>query len=862
MRKIISRATFSFLWTFISVVILTSFSSVDSAKAQTFTRTCTGDEAASARRVSDEQLTRFRRTDTMIFNNVPDGAVIAFSTRRVSGGRPSGLRFSSSGTQTFSPTSFNTGIIPIGASRSTTINVGDDGSTGVDNGSVRLNIAAVTNGTSTPAAIRQRWTAICTPPDIAIRSLETGSAVDVADGGTDNHGSEPAATSKTVEYVITNTLGGTLSIDGPIVITRLSNVTSAVVSTPPGVTSLALGETTSFFVTYTPTAAGPFSFDITVPNTDFAEGSYNIEAAGTASGVAEIDISSSQSGAVADGGTDAQGTQEVGVPVTTTYTVTNTGTDTLTLGGTPTSGNRFNVDDSIVITAPTALVLAPGEFATFDVTYTPTSAGPFSFDLDVLSNDVDEATYDIGVAGSSNAPPSVVLTGPTGPQSGPFTVTATFSEAVTGVEISDFVIGNGVASSLVMVSPNVYTIVVTPTVPGSAVSVALPANIATDADAAQNEASNVLNITGGALTEPERDEIRDVVVTQEVRNIKAQIAENQRAVRDARARYIAGQRCRVLEERDTEDGQLVNLDLEAECRTDEVSRSNTPLSFDGSLQATQDSSNFVGSFFGQTGSFDWQRRRLVYGDFDLTRHEDGDVTASFDGRVAWERLVRNDVLLGYYIGANVSQTNIEGNFSGTHLGYGLSAGAYFVDQLEENLFWDGFVALGFGRNDLDLGNGLVDVGGDYDTRSFQIGFAVSGAKQYDSFELRPELSIAYGYSDIGTVDLGVASTSSSLGDVIFAGNVSLGTLSFKPEFIFPGTTTSEMFDDSEFSVMPNLTCEYVDATTSRSDCGGGLELEWSASSNDGLREFSAKIGRQVIGQSTRNVLGLQFQSEF
>jgi hypothetical protein len=986
-RTTASKAAMNGLWTVICVALLSLISSINPAQAQTFTRTCTGDEAATARRVTDQQLTRFRRTDTMIFNNVPDGAVIAFSTRRVSGGRPSGLRYSSSGTQAFAPRSFTSGIIGIGASRSTTINVGDDGSTGVDNGSVRLNIAAVTNGTSTPAAIRQRWTAICTPPDIAIRSLETGSARDVADGGTDAHGSEPAATSKTVEYVITNTLGGTLTIDGPIVISGLSNVTSAVVSTPPSDTRLTAGETTSFFVTYTPTAAGPFSFDITVPNTDFAEGSYNIEASGTATGAAEIDISSSQggavadggtdtqtgvtagtpvtvtytinntgtdalslpstptitglsnitgtpviggftpttvapggsttftvtytpatagsfgfdiavpnddadegpyniaasgtatgglaapgdaeieisssqSGAVADGGTDTQGPQPAGVPVTTTYTVTNSGTDTLTLGGTPSLSNLVNVDDGITVTAPTALVLAPGESATFDVTYTPSDGGPFSFDLDVLSDDADEATYDIGVTGAGNARPTVVLTGPTTPQPGPFTVTATFSEAVTGVALSDFVVVGGVASGLVMVSPGVYTIVVTPDTPGGSVSVSLPENIAMDADAAMNEASNVLSVTGGALTEPERDEIRDVIVTQEIRHIRTQLAANQRSVRDARERHIAGQRCRALEETELENGQVANVELQAECRSDEVSRNSTPLGFDGSLQATKDSTNIVGAFFGQFGSFDGAQRRLVYGDFDLTRHEDGDVTASFDGRVAWERLVGDDMLLGYYVGANLSQTDIEGNFSGTHLGYGLSAGVYFVDQLDENLFWDGFVALGFGRNDLDLGNGLVDVGSDYNTTSVQIGFSVSGVKQYSGFEMRPELSVAYGYSDIGTVDLGVATASSSLGDIVTAGNVSLGTLSLTPEFVFPLDTMDEMFDESEFRVTPSLTCEYINAVTSGSDCGGGLELEWSASSYDGLREFSAKIGHEVVGQSTRNSFGLQFRSEF
>ena len=575
----------------------------------------------------------------------------------------------------------------------------------------------------------------------------------------------------------------------------------------------------------------------------------------------EIEIQSSVNGAIADGGSDPQGTLLAGTSRTVTYTVRNAGAQILTLSGTPTAANLVNVDAGISVTAPGVLSIAPGATTTFQVTYTPTGAGPFSFDLDILSNDRDEATYDIAVPGNGNAAPTVVLTGPTEPQSGPFTVTATFSEPVSGLDISEFVVGNGTASSLVMVSPGVYTIVVTPTTPGVPVSVSLPANVAMDADSVMNLASNVLSVDGGALTETEREELRDIVVEQEIRNLRTQIGANQRAVKSARDRYLSAQRCRTLIDQEAA-GRTGDPELEAECRRDEVTRGNTPLSFDTSLQATQSNTNLAGSFFGQTGSFDGERRRLVFGEFDVTRFEGGDVTVSFDGRVAWERLVGNDVLLGYFIGANAAYTDLEGNFSGNHLSYGLSAGAYFVDELSENLFWDGFLVIGYGRNELDLGSGIVGADSDYDTRSIQFGLALSGIKEYSMFELRPELSAAVGYSDIGDIALGLTTGTSNLADAIAAGNVTLATVSFTPEFIFPVNVTSQAFDESDFSVAPSLTCEYIDTSTSTTDCGGGVELEWSAKSNDGLREFSARIEREVISGNIRDRFGLEFRSEF
>jgi hypothetical protein len=64
--------------------------------------------------------------------------------------------------------------------------------------------------------------------------------------------------------------------------------------------------------------------------------------------------------------------------------------------------------------------------------------------------------------------PTVVLTstGTPDPTNGTFTVTATFSEAVTGVLIGDFVVASGTTSAFSGVSSTVYTVLVTPTSEG------------------------------------------------------------------------------------------------------------------------------------------------------------------------------------------------------------------------------------------------------------------------------------------------------------------------------------------------------------------------------------------------------------
>ncbi|HEX2751039.1 MAG TPA: PA14 domain-containing protein, partial [Verrucomicrobiales bacterium] len=90
-------------------------------------------------------------------------------------------------------------------------------------------------------------------------------------------------------------------------------------------------------------------------------------------------------------------------------------------------------------------------------------------------------------------PPSVVLSGPSGPVNGPFNVTATFSETVNGLSADDFTVTNGTPTLLA--SPGgVWTLTVTPTAAGS-ISVTLPAGKCFDGGGNGNLASNACPAT-------------------------------------------------------------------------------------------------------------------------------------------------------------------------------------------------------------------------------------------------------------------------------------------------------------------------------------------------------------------------------
>lgn len=567
----------------------------------------------------------------------------------------------------------------------------------------------------------------------------------------------------------------------------------------------------------------------------------------------EINLTSSVNGDIADGGTDAQGTQQAGVAQTVTYTIRNQGTDTLTFSGTPSVTAVTNIDGVVIVGAPSSSSLEPGETTTFDVTFTPAADGPFSFDVAVASDDADEASYDVTISGRSNEAPSATITGPSEPQSGPFTVTVTFTEDVTGLDLGDFVVTNGTASDLVPdATGQVYTVLITPTTPGADVTVALVSGAAVDAEGAASEATAAFAVGTGALTPEVRDDIRDIIIEEAVRATQRDILTNQRAMRSARDRFATERRCRRQNvERQITNDHVDCLDVNAD----------VPLSFDGTLQATQNATSAIGSFFGQSTDVTG-KRRLVFGEFDVTRYQDDDVTASLTGRVAWEKLISETTMLGYFVGASASQSTITGSFAGQNKAYGLNAGAYFVDELDQNLVWDGFIAVGIGQNDLELTDGTFDVGSDYRTRSLVAGLALSGEKDFEDFVLRPELSIAYGVTRIGEVDLNVMTATSDLTDVVDAGDVSVGTLRFTPELLVPLHITGEAYDAVELRIAPSLVCEVVRTTSRSSDCGGGFELEWSSFSDDRTQEFSARVSREVIGASSRSSFGIEARYNF
>jgi hypothetical protein len=138
------------------------------------------------------------------------------------------------------------------------------------------------------------------------------------------------------------------------------------------------------------------------------------------------------------------------------------------------------------VTATNATVTAPsGSGTTYTATVTPNGNGDVEIGvlaqaaLDLTLVNYNVAATPVTVARDAVAPAVTLASTASDPAAGDLIVSASFTEAVSGLELSDFVITNGTGSNFQQLTPSIYFIRVTPTADGL-VTVGLPAGVAND----------------------------------------------------------------------------------------------------------------------------------------------------------------------------------------------------------------------------------------------------------------------------------------------------------------------------------------------------------------------------------------------
>ena len=138
---------------------------------------------------------------------------------------------------------------------------------------------------------------------------------------------------------------------------------------------------------------------------------------------------------------------------------------------------------------------------TYTATITPTTSGTVI--LNVAANVAKDAANNQNTAATAKTvnvdvdKPTVAIGVPSGPQTGAFNTTITFSETVSGFAQSDVALTGSAASITAWNANNnktVYTATITPTASGT-VTISVAANVAKDAANNPNTAATAKNVT-------------------------------------------------------------------------------------------------------------------------------------------------------------------------------------------------------------------------------------------------------------------------------------------------------------------------------------------------------------------------------
>ncbi len=238
-------------------------------------------------------------------------------------------------------------------------------------------------------------TSVGVSPEIIVkgRNNEIVSGTSIASGtvGCD-FGTVNLSSNFTRSYTISNT--GTSSLTLGTVTFSNPNYTL----TKPLGTSIEPGGTAGFSIKYTPSTLGTSACTVTIPNNDSNENPYTF--ALTSVGVSPEIIVKGRNNEIVSGTSVASGTVgcdfgtvNLSSSFTRSYTISNTGTASLTLGTVTFSNPNYT------LTKPLGTSIESGGTAGFSIKYTPSTLGTSACTVTIPNNDLNENPYTFALTG-------------------------------------------------------------------------------------------------------------------------------------------------------------------------------------------------------------------------------------------------------------------------------------------------------------------------------------------------------------------------------------------------------------------------------------------------------------------------------
>ncbi len=241
--------------------------------------------------------------------------------------------------------------------------------------------------------------------------VEQPVSTNIADNDSKEFGGVVLGSNSALTFTIKNT--GDADLTGIAVTKSGANSADYVISGSPTATIAPAGSTT-FTVTFTPSAPGARNAALSIASNDANENPFNISLAGTGQ-APEIAVEQPVGTNYNDNESFAFGSVDLAsstLSVSKTFTIKNTGDAPLT--GLVITKDGTNSAD-FTVTGPVATTVAAAGSTTFTVVFTPTTTGAKTAAIHIANNDPDgsEASFDLTLTGSA-ASPQIAVEQPAG----------------------------------------------------------------------------------------------------------------------------------------------------------------------------------------------------------------------------------------------------------------------------------------------------------------------------------------------------------------------------------------------------------------------------------------------------------------
>ena len=222
-------------------------------------------------------------------------------------------------------------------------------------------------------------------------------------------------------FTITNTGNLPLNLTDASPFVTITGSTNFTITAIPNNT-IAIGDSTTFEITYTPTVSGTDTATVSVANDDSDENPYNFAITGSGAGPQpEVGLSGLGNN-ILDGdttpittdGTDF-GNLLIGSTTFTDFIISNTGAMPLNLTGAAPYVTITGPDagEFTLTTAPTTPIPTSGGSSTFRITYNPNTGGTHNATVSFANDDSNENPYNFDITGfaSNTLIPEIEITG-------------------------------------------------------------------------------------------------------------------------------------------------------------------------------------------------------------------------------------------------------------------------------------------------------------------------------------------------------------------------------------------------------------------------------------------------------------------